>query len=228
MNKCLSLTFSFFAALALSASAQSDPYAELSSYDFGKKSEMLAAIQQEIREAKPAAYPAIEAKLLAAIAKPDATYACKKFVCEQLRIIGSEACVAPLLKMLNEEKSADVARLALENLPCKAVCDGLLAALKSSSGTIQIGIINTLAARHNQDLVGVVKGYLGSGNAALIRASLQALGRVGGAGAVEALKTARVAATPPPSGTLSAKAIRRPSRPATSMRCSWDRRDWRT
>ena len=194
MNKCLSLTFSFLAALALSASAQSDPYAELSSYDFGKKSEMLAAIQQEIREAKPAAYPAIEAKLLAAIAKPDATYACKKFVCEQLRIIGSEACVAPLLKMLNEEKSADVARLALENLPCKAVCDGLLVALKSSSGTIQIGIINTLAARHNQDLVGVVKGYLGSGNAALVRASLQALGRVGGAGAVEALKSAQVAA----------------------------------
>ncbi len=194
MNKCLSLTFSFLTALALCASAQTNPYAELSSYDFGQKSEMLAAIQQEIREAKPAGYGAIEAKLLAALAKPGATYACQKFVCEQLRLIGSEACVAPLLKLLNEEKSADVARLALENLPCKAVCDGLLAALKSSSGKIQIGIINTLAARHNQELVGVVKGYLGSGNADLIRASLQALGRVGGAGAVEALKSAKVAA----------------------------------
>lgn len=194
MNKCLSLTFTFFAALALSASAQADPYAELPAYDFGKKSEMLAAIQQEIREAKPAGYPAIEAKLIAAIAKPEATYACKKFVCEQLRMIGSEACVAPLLKMLGEEKSADVARLALENLPCKAVCDGLLAALKSSSGKIQIGIINTLAARQNPELVGVVTGYLGSGNADLVRASLQALGRVGGAGAVAALKSAKVAA----------------------------------
>ena len=194
MNKCLSLTFSFLAALALSASAQSDPYAELSSYDFGKKSDMLATIQQEIREAKPAAYPAIEAKLLAALAKTDATYACKKFVCEQLRIIGSEACVAPLLKMLNEEKSADVARLALENLPCKAVCDGLLAALKSSGGTIRIGIINTLAARHNPALVGELKVYLRlASDSSLIRASLQALGRVGGAGAVEALKEAKVA-----------------------------------
>jgi HEAT repeat protein len=194
MNKCLSLTFTFLSALALAASAQADPYAELPSYDFGKKSEMLATIQQEIREVKPAGYPAIEAKLLAAIAKPDATYACKKFVCEQLRMIASEACIAPLLKMLNEEKSADVARLALENLPCKAVCDGLLAALKSSSGKIQIGIINTLAARHNPALVGEVKGYLGSGNADLTRASLQALGRVGGAGAVAALKSAKVSA----------------------------------
>ncbi len=194
MNKCISMTFSMLAALALSAFAQGDPYADLSSYDFGKKSDMLATIQQEIREAKPAGYPAIEAKLLAALAKPDTTYACKKFVCEQLRVIGSKACVAPLLKMLNEEKSADVARLALENLPCKAVCEGLLAALKTSSGTIQIGILNTLAARHNQALVDVVKGYLGSDNADLVRASLQALGRVGGAGAVAALKSAKVAA----------------------------------
>ena len=194
MNKCFSLTFSLLTALALSASAQTNPYAELPAYDFGRKSDALAAIQQEIREAKPAAYPAIEAKLLAAIAQPDATYACKKFVCEQLRIIGSEACVAPLLKQLGEEKSADVARLALENLPCKAVCDGLLAALKTSSGKVQIGIINTLAARHNPELVGVVKGYLGSGNADLVRASLQALARVGGAGAVETLKSAQVPA----------------------------------
>jgi HEAT repeat protein len=195
MNKYLTLTFSVLAALALSASAQADPYAELPSYDFGRKSDMLAAIQQEIREAKPAAYPAIEAKLLAALAKPDATYACKKFVCEQLRIIGSEACVAPLLKMLNEEKSADVARLALENLPCKAVCEGLLAALKTSGGTIRIGIINTLAARHNPALVGELKVYLRlSSDSNLIRASLQALGRVGGAEAVETLKSAQVAA----------------------------------
>ncbi|MCX6907891.1 MAG: HEAT repeat domain-containing protein [Verrucomicrobia bacterium] len=212
MNKRLSLTFLFLTAVALFALVQTDPYAALPSYDFGQKSylasaihrirrtlpflgqksDCIVAIQQEIREAKPAGYAAIEAKLLAVIAKPDATYACKKFVCEQLGIIGSEACVAPLLKQFGDAKTADVARLALEGLPSRTVSDGLLDALKSSKGKVQIGIIQTLAARHNPELVGVVKGYLDSGNAELIRTSLQALGRVGSASAVEALKTAQV------------------------------------
>lgn len=184
----------FCAALGLATTAQADPYSELSAYDFGESSEALSTIQQEILQAPPAAYPGIEAKLLGALANPRATYASQKFVCEQLRIIGSDACVPSLLKLLAADKTADLARLALEALPSQAAGDGLQAALSASTGKVQIGILNSLAARHHPGLPASLAPFLASSSPDLIRASLQALARCGGAEAVAVLKSAKVPA----------------------------------
>lgn len=191
-NHCLISLFC--AALGLATTAQADPYSELPTFDFGKSSGVLSTIQQEILQSPPAALPAIESKLLGALANPNATYACKKFVCEQLRLIGSDACVAPLLKLLADERSADLARLALEALPSPAAGDGLSAALTTSTGKVRIGILNSLAARHHPGLPATLAPFLASGSPDLIRAALQALARPGSAEAVSVLQSAKLPA----------------------------------
>ncbi|MDD4871128.1 MAG: HEAT repeat domain-containing protein [Kiritimatiellae bacterium] len=194
MNRKTGLSFALLTSLALSAFGQANPYAQLPAYDFGKDSTPVMTILQEVQSTKPSDYPPIETKLLAAMANPSATYACKKFVCETLRIVGSEACVEPVLKLMTDEKTADIARLALESNPAKSVDKGLVKASKSAPVNVQIGIMNTLAARRSDKLAGIVKGNLSSGNPDLVKGSLQALTRCGCTKALKTLKSARVAA----------------------------------
>jgi HEAT repeat protein len=194
MKKILCTSLNIALLSLATAWAQTDPFAELPAYDFGKDSKPLAAIEKQIREGGKAAYPQIEARLLAAVQKPGATYACKKFVADTLRAIGSEACVAPMAKLLNDEKTADLGRLALEGLPGKSVDAALLKALKRAKGKVQIGLIQSLGARRSEELVGLAGGHIASGNADLARAALQALARVGTVKAADAIKAAQVPA----------------------------------
>lgn len=180
--------------LALTARAQTDPYAQLPAYDFGKDAAPVTAIAKEVFDTKPAGYPAIEAKLLAALAKPDATYAAKKFICEQLRIVGSHKSVGALAALLGGEQTAPLARFALETLPGPAVDDVLLKALSSATGQREIGLIDTLAARHNEKLVPLLKDRLASNNKELVGVALQALSQVGSPKAAAILQLAKVPA----------------------------------
>lgn len=193
MKKPVSVAL-FIAALASLAQAQSDPYSELPALDFGDAGAARAAIERQIREAGPAGYAGIETKLLAALAKPDATPACRKFACDTLRFIGSSACVAPLAKWLKDEKTADLARLTLEAIPGQAVDDELANAAKSASGQVRIGLIQTLAARRSPALDTLAPAWLQSGDPALLRVTLVALARLGSADAAALLKSAAVPA----------------------------------
>jgi HEAT repeat protein len=193
MNKIL-LFAPLLAAVAMSAVVAADPYAELPGYTLGGTLTAPAAIESEIRSAGPAGYATIETRLLAAMAKPEATYDCKKFVCETLRMIGSAACVDPMVGLLADEKTEDPARIALQSLPDKAVDEKLLAALEHSASRVRLGLIQTLAARHCGGLVSVLKNYLASGDIELSKASLRALGKVGGPVPVDVLIEAKVVA----------------------------------
>lgn len=173
---------------------QSDPFAELAVAEFGKEGAARAAVERQIRDGGPAVYPQVEAKLLAALAQPGATPACQKFVCDTLRIVGSDACVGAMVRLLAEESSANLARLTLESLPGAAVDEALASAVKAAAGRTRIGLIQTLAARRHPVVVERAGDWLSAGDAELVRATLLALGRVGGADAVTILKAARVPA----------------------------------
>src|SRR6266571_9209617 len=60
----------------------SDPYQALVKRDYGTASNELAAIEQEIQDAKPDQYSRIEDRLLAVIEIPDATMHGKQFACQ--------------------------------------------------------------------------------------------------------------------------------------------------
>lgn len=204
MKNPISLCASLTALLVCFSYAQSDPYTDLSSLESGKDGAARAAIEKQIREGGPAAYAQVEAKLLAALARPNATPACRKFVCDTLRIIGSENCIKPMVALLGDEKGADLARLALESLPGKAADEALIHAVQTSAGRTRIGLIQSLGARRSGGLVALSKDWLSSGDAELARATVLALGRVGGANAIAVLKSAQV---PPPLAALREGAL---------------------
>lgn len=182
-----------WALLALAAQAQPDPYAQLPAYDFGKDAAPVTAITQEVFETAPVGYAAIEAKLLAVLAQPESTYAARKFICEQLRVVGSAACIDPLTKLLQQEETAPLARIALETLPGAAVEAKLLEGLASQSGKSRIGLIQTLAARRCQQAVPALQGGATGQDLDVARSALQALARISGNEGTAALRSVKVA-----------------------------------
>lgn len=179
--------------LTAAVRAQTDPYAQLPAYDFGKDAAPITAIVKDVFDTKPAGYHPIEMKLLAALAKPDATYAAKKFICEQLRIVGSPASIGALVNLLGDEQTAPLARFALDALPGDAVDKSLLQALTTATGKSQLGLIQTLGARRYEKATLPLKDLLGSTDTALVTATLNALAHISGGRAVSILKTTRVA-----------------------------------
>src|SRR5207244_1485934 len=98
----------------------------------------------------------IEQKFIAFL-KSDATLAGKDFICKQLSVMGSEASVPVLTTLLQDPKTADMARYALERIPGAAVDRALRDALPKSTGKTRIGIVNTLGERRDAAAVGTLR-----------------------------------------------------------------------
>src|SRR5438876_3729632 len=66
-----------------------DVYQAIIKREFGTASNEMAAIEQQIQEAKPEQRSQIEGRLIAVLESPEATKPGKQFACQMLRIVGS-------------------------------------------------------------------------------------------------------------------------------------------
>lgn len=179
---------------------QGDPYAQLPAYDFNQPRATLAAIEDEARAADAAKRAAIEKRLLAALASPQATFAAKQFVCRMLREIGSDACIAPVAALLTDEKLSHMARFALQGNPSPKVDGVLRDALPKVQGALKVGIIDSIGRRADAKAVPALAKLAADGNADVARAALLALGQIGNPAACAALAKLQ---------------------PAEALRCAW-------
>jgi len=165
---------------------------KVKAYDFGQSRASLTELEDVIRKAygDQAEMGKCEAAL-AAVLESDAKYAGKQWVCRQLSIIGTAACVPALAKMLTNDELADMARYALERIPGRESGMALRDALGKTSGKTRIGIINTIGERGYQGSAGSLVEFLGSSDKATACAAAAALGKIGGADAAAALKAAK-------------------------------------
>lgn len=127
------------------------------------------------------------AAALAAFLSSDATREAKVFASRQLVACGGPeigASVAPLL--LNIDTS-NFTRYAIEQIPGQEIDGVLIDALGKADEASKLGIVNTLGARHAASAVPVLSALLMSDDTKLAEAAAAALGRIGGADAVEAL-----------------------------------------
>src|SRR5688572_20719254 len=76
-----------------SAVSLEGPYAAVVNYEFAKSRAPISAIEDDIRKAKPAEYPAIEAKLIGVLKNPRTTVAGKQAACRMLERVGGDASV---------------------------------------------------------------------------------------------------------------------------------------
>lgn len=162
---------------------------ELKDYDWGKSRVSLVKLENQIKGyySTPEALKQIELKLLRML-DTDVTTAAKDFICRQLAVIGSEASVGTLLKMLDDPETANLARYALEGIPSSAVDRGLLKKLSAvSDEEMKIGIITTLGVRKCDSAVGTLAKAVRD-NPATAAALIQAMGAIGTLQAAEQLQ----------------------------------------
>jgi len=172
---------------------------QLKKYDYGQSRAALTELSDKIREAygKPAELRRIELSLLEVL-RSDSTPAAKQFICRKLSIIGTQQSVPTLAAMLmqkpgskQEPHPADMSRYALERIPGAAVDDALRNAVAKTSGTVKVGIINSLGQRGDSKAAVEIGKLIYDSDPVVAEASAAALGNIGGPDAVKALSEAR-------------------------------------
>ncbi|MCF7731960.1 MAG: HEAT repeat domain-containing protein [Akkermansiaceae bacterium] len=143
-------------------------------------------------DAPPAASQ--EAKLIAVL-QSDAPPQDKAITCKRLALCGTKAAVPALAALLSDEQLASWARIGLEAIPDPAVDAALREAAGKLQGRLQLGVINSLGARHDEKAVAWLSQQLAVANPPLQAAPAAALGRIGGEQASQALGQALTSAT---------------------------------
>lgn len=157
----------------------------LAGYEYGQSRAILLEVASLAQ-----AFPRETAPRLAALLESDATLDGKKFACEQLGLIGTAAEVPVLARQLASPDLALAARSALERIPGEESLAALRAALPAATDALRRGLINSLAARRDEQAVPLLAGLLPD--------SADALAAIGTPQALEALQAAK----PQPSAAL--------------------------
>ncbi len=121
----------------------------------------------------------------------------KAVACKRLAICGTEKAVPDLAALLSDPQLASWARIGLEAIPGPAADDALRAAAGKLEGRLLIGVINSMARRHDSRAVPLLLRKLDDGDPNVASSAAVALGTIGGKEAVAAL-TPRLPSAPPP------------------------------
>ncbi|MDO4558668.1 MAG: HEAT repeat domain-containing protein, partial [Planctomycetia bacterium] len=127
------------------------------------------------------------------------TPACRQFVCMQLRLVGGEAEIPALAKILQNPTESENARLALEAIPCDEAIEPLREALRSFQGTSLVGVIHSLARRQDSGSLPAIVALTESEDEIVRDAAVYALGKFGQAG-LDALDAVRFPVEDPLAG----------------------------
>jgi len=114
----------------------------------------------------------------------------KDAACARLKWIGTARCVPALAALLTDEQLSHSARYALESMPGPEAEAALLQALAKTSGSNQIGVINSLAVRQDAVAAPALGKLLSAADANAACAAAMALGRIGGPQALAGLQAA--------------------------------------
>ena len=127
----------------------------------------------------------------------------KAITCKHLAIYGTRDAVPALAPLLLDPELASWARIALEVIPDPAASEALRAALPKVEGRLLIGVINSIATRHDLEGVAGLVPKLRDSNVDVASAAAEALGKIGGSEAAKALEGALTSA---PAGVRSSVA----------------------
>lgn len=134
---------------------------------------------------------------LVAVLKSDAQLKEKIDACREIGRIGTAAAVPALAALLPNPELSHMARVALEMIPDEAAAAALRSALGTTTGALRVGVAGSLGARRDAKSVAALAALLKDSDPALVETSAKALGRIGGAEALQALEGALGSAPAP-------------------------------
>lgn len=144
---------------------------------------------------------------LAAVLSGSTSRAAKEYACRQLCLIGTAACVPAVAAVLLEVDLSHMARYVLERIEAPQAAAALRAALPHATGSLQIGILSSLAARRDvasvAAITGVLEAAIQAGNTILAIAAADALGAMQDSAAEGTLGGVTVAADSPVAAAIS-------------------------
>lgn len=166
---------------------------ELSTYDGGIGSGAVWRLREYVyaRKDDEAGRTECEGKLLLFLKSP-ATPVAKMTAARHLRVIAGDGAVPALQLMLADERSADMAIYALQQIPGAVAEDALIQAVRTATGATKAAVVTALGERKAASAVPVIAPLLQQ--PALAVPAAIALGRIGGAAAASALVSASATA----------------------------------
>jgi len=118
----------------------------------------------------------------------ETTSDCKAFLLQQLGLIGSAQEVPAAAALIGDPDLAVYALGALQRIPGDVAAAALRRAMTGRKGTALVGAINALGEKRDRSAVAAISGHLTDQDDVVARAAVDALGKIGGASATEALK----------------------------------------
>jgi HEAT repeat protein/type 1 glutamine amidotransferase len=168
-------------------------FEQLKKWDYDQPRQPLNTLEIYIfrSTADPKAAHEIAERLAAVLANPQATDAAKLFACQQLRWVGTGVQVLLVAMMLDDPKTADMARRTLECIPGDASVAAIRSSLPRMKGDLLVGVINSLGNRRDAASTAALAASLGDADPKVAAAAAQALGKIGTAEAVASLLKAQ-------------------------------------
>ncbi len=164
---------------------------EVRTYQAGDDGQPLEKVETlVVRALNGSGRAAVEKRLIAAL-KEAKTADAKAFLCRQLRTLGTDRSVPALAELLDDPKTAHMARYALGRIDTDAAAAALLEAVGRTSGEIRAGLLNTLANRGHRPALDAFVRHLTGSPPTVATAAARGLGKLGGDEAVKALRSAR-------------------------------------
>lgn len=195
--------------VAATAANLSQLIADAAKWESGQSQEPLFQLEQLARDS--ASQPAQRAELEAALANllaPTSTFEARRFACQQLAVIGSDASVPAIAKLLAEAETVGLACLAFGNRPSAAANETLRAALTTAQGPGRLQLIATLGNRRDPQAVAPLTGLAREADLTVAQTAIRALGKIADASAYSAIAALRAGANPALEGALADASLR--------------------
>lgn len=157
-------------------------------WESGQSQEPLRQLEQLARGS--AGKRTQRAELEAALANllvPTSTFEARRFACQQLAVVGSDASVPAIAKLLAENDTVGIACLAFGNRPSAEADEVLRAALPAARGQGRLQIISTLGNRRDTKSVPALGAIVREGEPDAAKAAIIAIAKIGDTPARKAL-----------------------------------------
>jgi HEAT repeat protein len=166
----------------------------LKALDYSGNQEALAALDREIAAAAAdrTKVSALVAQLIDILQQPAVTFTAQQAIGQRLgallpRLAANDPALTTLAPWLGDERLANVARLALEPVPGAAVDAAFLQALNDPASGSRLALVQSVGNRRIARAVPTVAGLIKSGDVAVSRAAVKALGQIATDDALAAL-----------------------------------------
>lgn len=139
----------------------------------------LANEQLDATPYKSAEIMAMEsAELIQLLDDPDSSEFARAKACQRLAVVGDEAAVPSLARLLSDSKLSHYARTALEPMSGESVDQALREALGSLEGELLVGVINSIAWRRDQGALEALARLRHGDDASVADAATWAINRI--------------------------------------------------